>query len=62
MNLEDFLNLPTGKVADIVRSKWSKVCVFPTDGTRRWHMLEHLSRVIYGGAEEAPFRIMQALL
>lgn len=41
MKLEDFLNLPTGKVADIVRSKGPKVCVFPTDGTRRWHMLEH---------------------
>ncbi len=41
MNLEDFLNLPTGKVADIVRLKGPGVCVFPTDGTRRWHMLEH---------------------
>jgi len=41
VNLEDFLNLPTGEVVEIVRSKGPKVCVFPTDGTRRWHMLEH---------------------
>ncbi len=41
MNLDDFLNLSTREVADLVRSKGPKICVFPTDGTRRWYMLEH---------------------
>jgi tuberculosinol/isotuberculosinol synthase len=41
MKLETFLNLPTEKVASIVREAGPKVCVFPINGTRRWLMLEY---------------------
>jgi tuberculosinol/isotuberculosinol synthase len=41
VNFEAFQNLPTHEVADMVRSSGTKVCAFPTDGTRRWYLLEH---------------------
>lgn len=41
MNLGDFLALPVDQVADLVRSRGPQVCVFPTNGTRRWFMLEY---------------------
>jgi adenosine tuberculosinyltransferase len=41
MDLQTFLSLPTEEVAAIVRSRGSKVCVFPFNGTRRWFLLEH---------------------
>lgn len=41
MNLEAFQNLPAHEVANMVRSFGTKVCAFPTDGTRRWYLLEH---------------------
>jgi hypothetical protein len=44
VDAEIFRNLPTTEVARLVRASGSKVCVFPSNGTRRWYMLEHLSR------------------
>jgi len=41
VNLEAFQNLPAHEVASLVRSSGTKVCAFPTDGTRRWYLLEH---------------------
>lgn len=41
MNLGDFLALPVDRAADLVRSRGPQVCVFPTNGTRRWFMLEY---------------------
>ena len=41
MDVETFQNLPTTKVARLVRAAGPKVCVFPINGTRRWFMLEH---------------------
>lgn len=41
MNREEFLDLPTGTVAEIVRGSGPQVCVFPFNGTRRWFLLEH---------------------
>lgn len=41
MDLEAFQSLPTWEVAELVRSSGTKVCAFPTDGTRRWYLLEH---------------------
>ncbi|MDH5454395.1 MAG: hypothetical protein OEX14_13650, partial [Paracoccaceae bacterium] len=43
MDIETFRNLPTAEVARLVREAGSRVCVFPTKGTRRWFMLEHPS-------------------
>ena len=43
MDAETFRNLPTTEVARLVRASGSKVCVFPSNGTRRWFMLEHLA-------------------
>lgn len=42
---EDFLRLPTGKVAALVKTTGHKVCVFPVNGTRRWFMLEHAEKI-----------------
>lgn len=39
-DLKEFLDLPTTQVAEIVRTRGPKVCVFPFNGTRRWFMLE----------------------
>jgi hypothetical protein len=41
MDLETFQSLPTDEVARLVREAGSKVCVFPTKGSRRWLALEH---------------------
>lgn len=41
MDLETFQSLPTEEVARLVREAGTKVCVFPTNGTRRWFMLEY---------------------
>jgi tuberculosinol/isotuberculosinol synthase len=41
MDQETFLNLPTEEIADLVRERGPRVCVFPINGTRRWFMLEH---------------------
>lgn len=38
---EKFLALSTGELAQIVRADRKKTCVFPTNGTRRWYLLEH---------------------
>jgi tuberculosinol/isotuberculosinol synthase len=40
-SLEEFLELPTEEVANIVRASGSKVVVFPINGTRRWFTLEY---------------------
>ena len=40
-SLEEFLELPTEEVANIVRASSSKVVVFPINGTRRWFTLEY---------------------
>lgn len=56
-DLETFLTLPTSQIAEIVSQskrlrlgaptseveeiERRQVCVFPIDGTRRWHLLEH---------------------
>jgi len=42
---EDFLQLPTGEVAALVKATGHKVCVFPVNGTRRWFLLEHADRI-----------------
>jgi len=39
--LDEFHNLSTEEVAQLVRQAGPKVCVFPTNGTRRWFLLEH---------------------
>jgi tuberculosinol/isotuberculosinol synthase len=41
MDLNEFLAMPTSEVAQIVKDKGPKVCVFPINGTRRWFSLEH---------------------
>ncbi|HAW51829.1 MAG TPA: hypothetical protein DCX54_05790, partial [Flavobacteriales bacterium] len=41
ISLENFLELPTERIADLVRQKEEKVVVFPINGTRRWFMFEH---------------------
>lgn len=41
MDINQFINLPLDKVAQIVRSSGAKVCVFPINGTRRWFLLEY---------------------
>lgn len=41
MDLESFQSLPAQEVARLVHSSGTKVCAFPTDGTRRWYLLEH---------------------
>ncbi len=41
MELETFQSLPVEEVARLVREAGPKACVFPTNGTRRWFMLEH---------------------
>ncbi len=42
---DDFLQLPTGEVAQLVKASGHKVCVFPVNGTRRWFMLEHADKI-----------------
>jgi tuberculosinol/isotuberculosinol synthase len=42
MDLETFQSLSTAEVARLVRAAGPKVCVFPTNGSRRWFMLQHL--------------------
>lgn len=49
MDQETFLNLPTEEIADLVRERGPRVCVFPINGTRRWFMLEHAD-----AAEQTP--------
>ncbi len=39
--MQDFLQLPAGEVANLVRAAGAQVCVFPINGTRRWFRLEH---------------------
>jgi tuberculosinol/isotuberculosinol synthase len=39
--LTEFMQLPSEKIAKIVRSQGEQVCVFPINGTRRWFLLEH---------------------
>lgn len=38
---QTFLELPSEKVAELVRAAGPQVCVFPINGTRRWFILEH---------------------
>ncbi len=45
MDLETFQSLPVEDVAELVRARGPKVCVFPVNGTRRWLMLEHPEQV-----------------
>jgi len=52
MNREAFLNLPTKRLARLVREAGPKVCVFPINGTRRWFMLEHPAQAASGVAED----------
>lgn len=42
---EEFLRLPAGEVASLVKATGHKVCVFPVNGTRRWFMLEHADKI-----------------
>lgn len=44
ISLDEFLALPTDKVARLVRAAGPQVCVFPINGTRRWFLLEHGDR------------------
>ena len=37
----EFLQLPTEEIAELVKASGSKVVVFPFNGTRRWFMLEY---------------------
>lgn len=39
--LNNFLQLPTEEIANIVQASGSKTIVFPFNGTRRWFLLEH---------------------
>jgi adenosine tuberculosinyltransferase len=41
MECENFLNLPTAELANLVRGDRTKTCVFPFNGTRRWFLLEY---------------------
>jgi len=41
VDIETFQRLPTEEVARLVGETGPKACVFPTNGTRRWFMLEH---------------------
>ncbi len=43
-SLQEFIDLPTKEVSEIVRSSGTKVCVFPFNGTRRWFLMEHGSQ------------------
>jgi tuberculosinol/isotuberculosinol synthase len=45
ISFEHFLQLSTEEVAALVRASGQKVCGFPTNGTRRWFMLEHADQV-----------------
>ncbi len=45
ISFEDFLQLPTGEVAALVKATGRKVCVFPVNGTRRWFVLEHADKL-----------------
>jgi tuberculosinol/isotuberculosinol synthase len=40
IGLDKFLEMPTWEIADIVRERGPRVCVFPLNGTRRWFFLE----------------------
>jgi tuberculosinol/isotuberculosinol synthase len=42
---ERFLELPVNEVAALVKATGQKVVVFPTNGTRRWFMLEHADKI-----------------
>ena len=44
MSLEEFLQMPTEQIAQLVREDGPKTCVFPINGTRRWFLLEHSER------------------
>ncbi|NDJ61291.1 MAG: diterpene synthase, partial [Chloroflexi bacterium] len=37
----EFRNLPSSAIADLMRAAGPKTCVFPINGTRRWFLLEH---------------------
>jgi adenosine tuberculosinyltransferase len=41
MDSQQFQNLSPSAVAEIVREKGPRVCVFPINGTRRWFLLEY---------------------
>ena len=38
---KSFLDIPTAKVAELVRAAGPQVCVLPINGSRRWFLLEH---------------------
>ena len=40
MDFDDFLDLPTEKIAALVQERGPRVCVVPLNGTRRWFLLE----------------------
>lgn len=40
-SLDEFLEYPAEKIADLVRASRPKTVVFPFNGTRRWFLLEH---------------------
>jgi tuberculosinol/isotuberculosinol synthase len=52
MEREAFLNLPTERVAQLVREAGPKVCVFPINGTRRWFVLEYATADTDGFSED----------
>ena len=41
ISLQEFLELSTQEISQLVKSNGSKVVVFPINGTRRWFMLEY---------------------
>jgi tuberculosinol/isotuberculosinol synthase len=45
ISFEQFLQLPTEEVSELVQARGQKVCVFPVNGTRRWFLLEHAEKI-----------------
>ena len=41
MQREEFLRLDSAEIARLVQENNTRVCVFPSNGTRRWYLLEH---------------------
>lgn len=40
MDIDSFQNLSTSEIAELVRERGPRVCVFPINGTRRWFVIE----------------------
>jgi len=41
MQRDEFLRLDSAEIARLVQENDTRVCVFPSNGTRRWYLLEH---------------------